>query len=511
MTSETLSGHIALTPRFFRQERDRLYSDPAYAIWRELITNSIDAGATEIHAGLATSAAGVTYSLIDNGEGMTKETLVNVYLTIDETSKSGGTVGGFGRARLLTCFSADRYSIRTRHASEAGGWAVAGAGIDWTVRPEAAPIGCGVAATTSTGLTEAGMSRALHAFLRRCDLPARFTLDDDTLSSASRCGEELGRLGDWATVYSGPEGPEEAIVRVNGVAMYHCHSSFPVIVEVDPTRSREVLTVNRDGLKYPYSSQFTTFISRLATEGRDAFSEELEEIDIEFEGTGRFIWEREPAKRVLSDLDTGIGTLDRVRANLRGLVTQPSTPLRAPSGLEPPLERFAENEASILADVLPNTVVKVASKNPEFRRLAEDLHPSKWQISAIANDKPVFVDKTHKGYFRLLMSWNEAIAQALAVLPNCDSLDYVTGFIVAGDTIAACDRDSSWLIRFLINPLENAKATPAELFARALHEVAHVKEGYHDSDYAKLLTHMFGAAKQSAACSAISCVSKNCV
>lgn len=77
----------------------------AMAFWRELVQNSIDAGATEVHALLtweAPDAAGgageLRASLIDDGSGMTREIIERALLVLFRSTKEGdkSKIGKFG-------------------------------------------------------------------------------------------------------------------------------------------------------------------------------------------------------------------------------------------------------------------------------------------------------------------------------------------------------------------------------------------------------------------------------
>lgn len=115
----------------FRSERDTFYSDWMLAFWREFFQNSVDAGARNIAIGISTEKARGSFDLDaetdenitrivfdDDGKGMSADVLSNVYFAIGESTKGAeaGSVGGFGRARLMTCFSQKRYSILTSNS-----------------------------------------------------------------------------------------------------------------------------------------------------------------------------------------------------------------------------------------------------------------------------------------------------------------------------------------------------------------------------------------------------------
>lgn len=119
---------VAPDKSFFVKERDSFYSSWLLSFWRELFQNSVDAGARIIRVDIAEvrqkgsfgrppppkTATRVTFS--DDGCGMDARTLDEVYFRMGGTTKQDDetSVGGFGRARLMTNFSQLRYSIETR-------------------------------------------------------------------------------------------------------------------------------------------------------------------------------------------------------------------------------------------------------------------------------------------------------------------------------------------------------------------------------------------------------------
>lgn len=104
-----------VTPKsFYVQERDRLYSSPFLALFRELGQNAVDARAKEIRIEIAPAkgkgAFGrqasvkdvIRVTFTDDGHGMTADVIDNVYFKPGESTKRGeDAIGGFGRARLL--------------------------------------------------------------------------------------------------------------------------------------------------------------------------------------------------------------------------------------------------------------------------------------------------------------------------------------------------------------------------------------------------------------------------
>ncbi|TLX16985.1 ATP-binding protein [Rhizobium sp. MHM7A] len=120
---------VTIHKSFFKKERDGFYSDWFLAFWRELFQNSVDAGSENIRIYLDQKEGRGSFGnyrsdppnvvrvvFADDGCGMSYDVLDDVYFAIGHTTKTAddGSVGGFGRARLMTCFSQDRYSILTQ-------------------------------------------------------------------------------------------------------------------------------------------------------------------------------------------------------------------------------------------------------------------------------------------------------------------------------------------------------------------------------------------------------------
>lgn len=83
-------------------------------LWRELIQNARDAGATRVDCSLAETPEHIILTFRDNGKGMDWETLERGMLTYGGSIKSTGAAGGFGMAKLVVCFASDETTIRTR-------------------------------------------------------------------------------------------------------------------------------------------------------------------------------------------------------------------------------------------------------------------------------------------------------------------------------------------------------------------------------------------------------------
>lgn len=127
---EVVKGQVSINKTYLRKERDQLYHNWNMAFWRELFQNSVDAGAKRITIDLKDvpargtmgnpgSADGTVTNVVfaDDGEGMSGDTIADIYFKMGMSSKDAAdskTIGGFGRARIMTCFAQERFTILSR-------------------------------------------------------------------------------------------------------------------------------------------------------------------------------------------------------------------------------------------------------------------------------------------------------------------------------------------------------------------------------------------------------------
>jgi hypothetical protein len=282
---------------FFRNERDA-YSDQGLATAREHIQNSVDA---IINAGRAASGridinieklsdTCTRYEISDNGCGMTEEVIRNVFMQIGETTKSGNSTGGFGRARILTHFSQFKYHIYTKNLH------VVGKQDRYRVLPSAEYVdGCRMVVFVENKTRygwEIEWDRKLRKFLSECQLRCSVFINGERFTNWNYKRRESGTLS-FGRYYinKSAEGGRilRLVVRVNGTYMFEESISMEgqCILEINPEISRAVLTSNRDGITSQYLSEFRSLVSLLNFDSNSAEKEEQEIIEVN--GTGTFI------------------------------------------------------------------------------------------------------------------------------------------------------------------------------------------------------------------------------
>lgn len=121
------TSKVSVPHEYFKKDKST-YRDWRFAIFRELIQNSSDAGATELIFNISQiNDTQVHLTCIDNGSGMDRNILENILLSLGGSYKETGSIGGFGYAKIILFFAHTKYQIKTRDLI------VNGSGCDYTI------------------------------------------------------------------------------------------------------------------------------------------------------------------------------------------------------------------------------------------------------------------------------------------------------------------------------------------------------------------------------------------
>jgi hypothetical protein len=529
---------VAAPKEFFVHER-RIYSNWQFAFWREDTQNSVDAGCRNIWIRLTEKAPrhlGIDFE--DDGKGMSREILENVFFRLGASTKNdGSTVGGFGRARILTCFSMENYTIHTQDNL------VQGDGGSYEIATVDHRKGC-LLQVEVKGESLSTMQDALHEYLSMCQLPCEVYINGErwTTWCYRRQLTRTLNLGDapFANVYVNKSGSPRLIVRVNGTVMYwqSIRAKAQVIVEIHPDMSREVLTANRDGMQSKYQYVLNNFVEELAVETVTALQPKRKNKGGTFKGRG-LICSRSPnpkkAERlalaesresvvnaIASQASSGLyssavkgpspeqpvglaggvygaggktsslppvhvaeftGDVAKISGTIGVTVEQPPAPLKPKLG-----EKYLRN--------LPDVFIHDETENPLVRKIIEQYNPENWIVCETAG-KPY-----NKGnhLYKLLMLWKVACQGAVEALmdafPKVDQVLWGLGWCFDDNADARCSSVTGGQA-LLLNPVDKegkmryglrSKEDQKKLMALAKHEVAHMLVSYHNEEYASVLT-----------------------
>lgn len=278
-------GQITIPPKYFNKMAKMEYSRWPIALVREFLQNSVDAGATGILFETGVNGSNSYLSVIDDGCGMNKDTILNKLLYMGGTTKDKTTIGGFGKAKEILFFAWKNYKIIT------GSWIIEGKGADYKLFKHNNTLTKGVCATIEFYdiFEQRSVQSILPVVLANSDTKAQLFLRAPNLSSRSMLvpciNKNLKQLRSfpWADIYeaekqSGQSG--EVIVRSGGVVMFGSYLyrlNKKIILDLK-IPSVECLTANRDALKPPYSVEFSNFISFISN-NQNSLSLNIKETD----------------------------------------------------------------------------------------------------------------------------------------------------------------------------------------------------------------------------------------
>lgn len=509
---------IGISPRFFTHELNN-YSDWEKAFWRELVQNSGDVNATRIEtkidqidtaeltreiSSLQDERAGrMTYggdtsaidsaleektkrlatlretypdpdkiciiSFADNGPGMDEDTLRNIYFQLGATSKEGAdTIGGHGRARILTCFAHESYSIRTQNLlckGHGGSFE-----IDNTLPFQK---GCIVEVVLSQTHGHR-MESILREYLASCQLPCAFLINDVPFTNWLYRRKATRTLS-FGTVHTTKQKEYCMLIRVRGVVMFERYigSKTGAIVEIDPVKSREMLTVSRDQLKYEAQHELNNFITEITLDNKSLSRDcSLNKTEIygKFKKIGK---KREDAVKPAptEPKACGAGTSETIWFG-QGLATA------AYYIGNPPVEE------------------------PETCPLDFSVHYEDAPKSLSASARRFHKETISGNRLKLLAAWDATIAFFLEGLHTLygEEILYLPGFVFGTGLgglhkTEKVDAEEKGHIIY-INPLDSegkiklSCKSIATLYAIGVHEVAHVRSDYHNEDWGGVVTEL---------------------
>lgn len=476
---------VTVPAEFFRAEL-RVYGNWREAFAREVLQNSADAGATRIDVHFSTTPAGQARVVFnDDGHGMSREVLEEVFFALGRTTKGGpDTIGGFGRARIIICFAQRSYTIRT------GNLLVEGSGGQYTITDVADWFeGCSFTVDLIDDSPER-LRQELQWLVWASNMTMGVYVDGSRVTPGEALPDRATRIlrdaaeVPWARVYARPNGGGSVRVQVRGLAMFQRSGggADDVVVELVTARAREVLTASRDQLHGPYAEQLDEFVSNLSSNRRAALGPQAQSLDVRV-GGGGFLSSSSPAPAEAP------------------LPERHAEPAIAAAGPTPP--RGARLGAPAAAPAAPTAGTSVASGlgfdvflladtlDTRTRRLARTWSPAAWT--------------PRNGVRRraLLLTWKAAVTYVLDTLvaqrPELERVSWTVGWVFDAD-MRAVHRLAGQGHILALNPVDEggrcafrttSSADRRRLLALAAHEACHVIAAHHDERFAGLLTDLY--------------------
>lgn len=473
-------GNLTIGKSFFAKERDSAYADWKSAVFRELIQNSRDAGATLIQFTIYEEDGSTVITCKDNGRGMTRNILEEIYFNLGNSSKDmSSDIGGFGRARILVPLSFDSYTLSSKD------YIVNGTGSSFTVEQSKMIDGFEITCRTREA-TGAVLLEKCRKFISECNLPnVKITLNNVVMTQFSSNMTALVDLSvngvDFARVFVVDKmcEPGKVQLRCQGLKMFSPWTQMSrghLIIELN---SSKFMSSSRDSLTQECQYVLSAYLRTLAEDNITGLNSSVNETRL-FKGKGALIHQGPKKNAPLVMKEKG----------------QPGKRLatQVVEWLEE--EEITKGQVFAAAEYIPDVPIVIQDGDTKAVKISESYDPKNWKFQ-VKGGKPVWQNCCAE--LHLLLAWQEALLGAVKMLPALgvsSDIYYSPGFIFSTQLVACCQvkDDIIWL---LINPVTNEgkkrydlrkRAHVQRLCAVAMHEVAHIFSRTHNEKYAEALT-----------------------
>ena len=459
---------------YFAHKVKNDYVDWKFAWGREAGQNSLDAGATDINVMTVVDGEGNTkVTWVDNGCGMSRETLVNKFMAVGGSDKPNGGTGGFGVAKIILAFAHKQYSIRTRD------FEAIGSGARYGIKDGLPSINGLILRVTMDGDVKDDLDSRIKKWCKFSSTKANIVLNGDVLETLKLHRPKL--TTDWCKVYTYKDAGwgYEARVRINGQYMFNVYTSVDthVIVDLNGTKSTDYFTSNRDSLNSEWRSKLQKLLEEIY-ENPKAIKEDDEQINL-YSGTdGRVVLERrKPTRKAALSATPTIGTGSKNDSSMDGY--KPSLPQQ--SMLAPELRGKTEyRKVEELIDGFDVAVVNCTSK----------AIPQKW-IPGHMNGS----------IGKLLNRWVRVLQVCGLILERTE--EFTPGWIFSKDTRAQYRHNPEYGHMIQLNPVDiletkfknhwkNDVGSFYEMVAVAVHELTHIDQRNHNNGFARDITYSLG-------------------
>lgn len=253
---------VIYPPLLSRKEVTQQYTDLALAIVRELIQNSLDAGAKNIYLNFE----GNTYSAQDDGRGMDRVQFQDRFLTLGATHKETGSIGGFGAAKKVLAFAYEKWECASLDFSVKGSF-------DQIIEVSEEEVGGFFISATDELIEAEKLERAAKTICDLSHIDINVYVNGRIMAQGRELQTPLGTtpVGNvFMYVAKRSSEPDRALlVRANGLFMFMApaFSVVPSILYLDLTvPSTEAFTENRESLRWNVSSDIRTLTRGLLVE-----------------------------------------------------------------------------------------------------------------------------------------------------------------------------------------------------------------------------------------------------
>ena len=449
----------------FAKQTTNIYSKPLEALLREVLQNSVDAGATRFD--IFTEDNLIMFK--DNGCGMDEETLKDGMLTMSGSIKGEGATGGFGAAKELILFAQESYEIETRNIYAYGSC------LNYMLEYKSEITGTSITIIPHMLFEyhESTFQNVVKEYIKDCEFDCKCYLNNEYISQNPK--GDLFRELNWGKIYMQEvEGTMRMRIRHNGLLMFDrrvSETKYSLTIELKGN-STNVLTTSRDSLRWTQAEELDDLVlelqraggefgrlfnHELTYRGRMSFIKRMEELDNYYEAQESYskIVDFIPEEiHETTSMTEQVQILEKVAASL----TIPDEIKEEVKKLKTVIEGVTENDFKI----------RVEKKNMD--EIPEEIRPGKM-----------------KKRFDLVAKWWKAALQEVGrVSPHTMASKYAIGFILSDDTTALYSSGNDGVCYYVnpyskgFNNIGSNTKSQNQMIVTACHEAAHTITQYHD-------------------------------
>jgi hypothetical protein len=472
-----VTGQVGIPAGYFLKMARHDYDSYMMALPREFYQNSIDAGATKIVVEFDKEKRTITVT--DDGCGMTRAVLLDKLLVLGGSHKQFKSVGAFGKAKELLFFSWVKYEIETL------GWKVAGVSSEYTVSP-LPKSRQGTKCTVWIPEREAGYSDLMDDLVQpfktvamRTQTDCQIMINGDEFVSKFPRGKLVMDL-EWGKLYLNESiQSNDMMVRIQGMWMFNRwlgDLKGSLIMELEHS-SVEMLTSNRDNLKDKYRHQMETVARKIMVDRKTAL-----------EG---------PKPTTKRELMTGSGKIMVPRREILSKV--PSIGADSPQWKDA-LAALAQTAEHVPFPIMEARMEVMKKQLDRYDTLFDHVDRLAFMgytpdfILKYQSDQQAEVEKFMKTKTAtdLAQIWGEIVKQVM--LDNGVFEHFTAGFTFDKDRLAEIEHGGDIIV--YLNPLKLGALVGLEgkplsdrfrlmldMQERAIHEISHLEQTYHDESF----------------------------
>lgn len=446
--------------------------------WRwvkETLQNAVDAKAKEIV--YVFDQRDRTFEVTDDGIGMTEDIILNKFLAIGGTKKSGTHVGGFGDAKKVVCFCWDSWTLESNKSFLSSEML----GVEPIRKSKTSRQGTRIRAVMDDCFdVEQAVSYIRLCEVRNVKIKA-YEVDMDGNRSEIKLskfaiGKPLESL-DFGELYLAKSTDRNAerlsacVVRVNGLAMFYYKISglkrdmvFELKNLADPKDPEYVMNVQRDGLKWQADYKLTTLLDEYRSEPHKMFAERSNNDNIV--SIHRGIGDCESMRHMMFDkpVFSGLSLSDGGDSTVDAGVPLVGIPQEAMADNQP------EKVTSAFADIYPYDFIIKGKTTKQYTGIKYKRFCLMW----------------HK-MIQYILFWN------LDIKHEIDVGSYKIGFVFPSDEsvkaqyVELQDGTPCFLLNPDISIGDNSwRCVVLEIMDRAIHEITHRFHPLHDGNFMEL-------------------------